>query len=457
MLRCPVSPMIVRWEWRALAVAAILIGIGCGAKSIVGATADASSGNGDDGGPSGVQPSGSSSGGAIDTPTDGGMGVSRGADGDGGDASSAADSGCVYIDPPYTSTQSDPHNCGSNGNDCLGGACEDGGCTTLPAGALATGQLTPFAIAADETNVYWLNWGVNYQTSHGGGGLPVVQKFGAQVLECAVAGCNNRPTVLASVAALGGIPEAPSAIAVDAQNVYWTTSTSIQSCAISGCGCAPTTIASGLTDPTALAVGGGRVYWSAWTNGSPYTGQVESCPVGGCVGAPTLLAGALSGPLGVAVDTTDVYWVDTYGPLMECARSGCDAGPIALWSAGGGDGGVESIGVVADSTNLYWTNGGDGTVMQCAKSDCTATLAKLASGQANPSGIAVDATSVYWRGGANVYRCAIGGCNGSPDVVAAGASTSFSWDAALAVNSTRVFWTQQGPTSTDTRIMMADK
>jgi hypothetical protein len=436
--------MSVPWRSRGVGLTAILIAAGCASRSSAIADAGAASGDRESGAPSG----GSA---ALDGSTvDGGEG-----DDDGGlvaaeDASSAAtDAGCASAAPL---TQSDPHNCGSIGNDCVGGACEDGGCAPLPAGVLATGQLSPVAMAADDTNVYWLNWGVTQQLSTPGGGLPVEENVGAQVLECAVTGCDNRPTVLASIDGAGGIPHAPSALAIDANNVYWTTSTSVQSCGIAGCGCAPKTIASGLSQPPALTVAGGRVYWSVWANGSPFTGQIESCPSGGCASAPALLAGALGGPLGLAVDTTDVYWVNTYasGSLMECALGGCDAGPTTLWSADGGA--TQSTAVVVDATNLYWTNGGQGTVMQCAKANCASTVIALASGQANPSGIAIDPGFVYWRT-SNVYRCAIGGCGNSPDLVATAPFTGFQWDAPLAANSTHVFWVQNGATATDARIM----
>ncbi|HEY8039145.1 MAG TPA: hypothetical protein VIF15_05095, partial [Polyangiaceae bacterium] len=51
--------------------------------------------------------------------------------------------------------------------------------TTLPAGALADGQAGPDGIAVDATSVYWTN------------------HLGGQVMKCAIAGCNDSPTVLA--------------------------------------------------------------------------------------------------------------------------------------------------------------------------------------------------------------------------------------------------------------------
>jgi hypothetical protein len=126
--------------------------------------------------------------------------------------------------------------------------------------------------------------------------------------------------------------------------------------------------------------------------------------------------------------------------------------PTQLWSAPNSD----PMSVVGDATNLYWTNVGGGSVMQCAKANCAATLITLASGRSFPNGIAVDGSNVYWREG-NVYRCAIGGCNNAPTLVASASFNQFSWDTAIALDDTRVYWTQSSSSPNDSRIMWAAK
>ncbi len=379
----------------------------------------------------------------------------------GGSCASAAS----YLDGGCGDPLTDPHNCGACGHDCLGGACDAGACVPLPVGVLATGQFSPIAMAVDGTSVYWLDWGASI-SSEGGGGLPTVEVFAAQVVKCAVGGCGNRPTVLATLslptpfpsAIAGGIPTSPSALAVDATNVYWTEQTAVRACAIGGCGCSPTTIATGVNQPPGVAAAAGSAFWTVWAHGAPYTGTVETCPITGCVGGPTILAHAQGGPLGLVSDGTDVSWVDTYannGSLMMCPVGGCNGAPTQLWASTGVTGG-NPIGVVGDATRLYWTNGGPGSVMECQKADCPGTLITLASGRNRPSGIAVDGADVYWRED-NVYKCAIGGCNGTPTLVATASIDQFSWDAALALDSTRVYWTQGGTTPNDGRIMWAVK
>lgn len=365
-------------------------------------------------------------------------------------ASSFFDGGCG--DP-----MTDPHHCGGCGVDCDGGACEAGSCVPMPAGVLATGQLAPIAIAADGTNVYWLTTGAT--DNHGKLGIRV---YGAQVLECAATGCGNRPSVLvtyppANGLLTGGIPASTSAIAVDGTRVYWTDRGSVRACALGGCACAPATIADQLSQPPGVTAAGGNVFWTEWAHGSPYTGTVSTCPGAGCgSGGPTVLASGQGGPLALTADDQHVYWTDTYqdgGPIWQCAASGCDGGVPLVSNANG-----NPYAIAADATNLYWANAGAGTIVQCAKADCQGTRVLLASGRVRPSGIATDGVSVYWRDGSgDVYRCAVGGCGGNPTLVATATMTNAEFDQPIAVDGSRVYWTQQNATPDDDWIASAPK
>lgn len=378
------------------------------------------------------------------------------------DAADASPFSCApasaFFDGGCGDPMTDPHNCGGCGTDCDGGACDAGACVPLAAGVLATGQLGPIAIAADGTNVYWLTAGAEDSLGKQG-----VKAFGAQVLSCAATGCGNRPTVLVTYPptfgiglTTGGTPKSTSAIAVDATRVYWTDQSSVRACAIGGCGCVPTTIAGALSQPPGVTSAGGNVFWTEWAHGSPYTGTVSTCATAGCGSAPTVLATGQGGPLALTADDAHVYWTDTYqdgGPIWSCAAAGCDGGVQLVTNDNG-----NPYAIASDATNLYWTNAGAGSVVQCAKSDCQGTRTLLASGRVRPSGIATDGVDVYWRDGpGDVYRCAVGGCGGSPTLVASATWSNAAFDQAIAVDGTRVYWTQQGAVPNDDWIVSASK
>lgn len=165
--------------------------------------------------------------------------------------------------------------------------CSVSGCNGSPT-VLASGQAMPNSLVVDATNVYWVNLG----PPSGAADLMVPYYTTGQIMKCAISGCNNNPTVLATVASawLG-------AIAVDATNVYWTSA------------------ASTTTAPT-----------------SP-NGQIMMCSTRGCGGSPTVLAvtdtipsngigGARTQPIpGLAVDDTRIYWTDpAAGKIFALAK-----------------------------------------------------------------------------------------------------------------------------------------
>jgi hypothetical protein len=81
-----------------------------------------------------------------------------------------------------TDVQSDPHNCGACGHDCLGGACQAGVCQPFTL-ATVPGD-SSYQIVVNANDVYW-------SASRSEDSVA----FGA-VFECGIGGCNQQPTVL---------------------------------------------------------------------------------------------------------------------------------------------------------------------------------------------------------------------------------------------------------------------
>ena len=121
---------------------------------------------------------------------------------------------------------------------------------------------------------------------------------------------------------------APTGVAVDDANVYWTNHAdgTLLRCAANGIGtCAgtPTTLATGLDSPTGVAVAvdgagaGALVYFT-----EPPKGTVRACPLpDGCAAGTKDIATGQSAPSGVAVDDALLYWANEGdGRVMALVR-----------------------------------------------------------------------------------------------------------------------------------------
>ncbi|HMJ10843.1 MAG TPA: hypothetical protein VK524_05520 [Polyangiaceae bacterium] len=161
-----------------------------------------------------------------------------------------------------------------------------------------------------------------------------------------------------------------------------------------------TPVASAPNNPSGLTSDANNVYWS---NTSTYTndlqnsdGQILRMSLAG--GTPVVLAESLRGDIGdVAVAAGNLYfagsiWVGTNYPTgifrVPLPNGVGTSTPLSF---------VSSLGVqdlVADATHVYFVAGS--SVYRCPHSGCSAPPEIIAPGQDTPTSITQDAVSIYW-------------------------------------------------------------
>lgn len=452
--------------------------------------------------------------------TDGGVNQAPVAD---ADVAHGVDAGTVAANPPAMSPDNDaargsaadapagsgcagmrfdPHNCGVCGNDCMGGACQAGVCVPLPAGVLATGQLTPTSIAVDAANVYWVNEGMPPMASSSQ--PPPLGPV--QILKCAKSGCSNSPTVLVTDSSDQGDGSRLRGLAVDGTNVYWASANSLFACAVGGCNNSPTVLGRFTVSQTAgwpgippeIAAAAGNVYASDSSAANRFAVDAS-----GSIPLWSLAAGLW---MAIGVDDASAYIGTTFGEIVSCALGGCGGAPTLLVSAPAQPSPADLLGQLAvDDTNVYWALGAmgvgyvpvsngfvsgcagtgqvpPGSILECAKGGCGEKPTTLASGLSCPTGVVTDGSSVYFTepqfygGGptpglsdANVGRigkCNVAGCSNQPTTLA----EKLNNPRGIALDADHVYWTDFGsggtiatavgqmvPYSDDGRIVMFAK
>jgi sugar lactone lactonase YvrE len=168
----------------------------------------------------------------------------------------------------------------------------------------------------------------------------------------------------------------------------------------------PIAIATGQNTPNGLAVDAANLYWTT------SDGNVVKAPSTG--GQATVLASGQHAPWGIAVDANNVYWVNavTPGQVMSVSISG--GTPIVL-----ADLQQRPFKLAISKGVLYWTNNSGGAVMKLPLAGGSAI--KVAERQGSPVAIAIEGSALYWSsiGQGAIRSSSIVGANAMITTIAA--------------------------------------
>lgn len=222
---------------------------------------------------------------------------------------------------------------------------------------------------------------------------------------CSVGRCFTR---------IASIPSQTSAfkLAVNAMHIYFTSREAGTVSRITRSNGSLQVIADQQVGAAGIALDANNVYWT--TEGASYgNGTVMRMSLMG--GAKVPLATAEPSPEHIAVDATNVYW-SNYPPqppiIMKVPIAGGDADKVVLAS---GDQTTNSVKFTIDATNLYFAGwyGSDGNVWKVPLNGGSITnLAHLTSLAALAT---VAGSNVYFVAGSNLWK--VGTVGGTPSIV----------------------------------------
>jgi hypothetical protein len=274
---------------------------------------------------------------------------------------------------------------------------------------VASGQSSPAAIAADGTNIYWVN-----------------EANPGTVMQCAVKNCGGTTITLASN------QDYPTYIAVNPTTVFWITMSTLMACSIGGCGGNPTQLTAGNLYGLVVHPDGSHIIWG------DANGTVEMCNTAGasCTGTSTTLVSGLTSPAAVAVDANNVYFSDIGAGIVGKAPLAGDGGTGTTLAMGLS----RPLDIAVNAPAVYFVQYQSGSVNSVPiDGGMTSTIA---AAQMKPASIAVDSQDVYWVDASMtgvVAKCPLAGCSKGPIQIASG-----DLPYAVALDETRVYWVDFG-------------
>jgi hypothetical protein len=259
---------------------------------------------------------------------------------------------------------------------------------------LATGG-SPWAIAVDETSVYWLST------------TGVVSKV---------------PLDGGTVVTLASGLDSPFGLAIDRVNAYFTAGPSVLSVPLTGGSIATHATIAG-TSGTGIGVNATRLCWIAGTN-------VMCMPVS-ATGTEPIAVGPAAEARYLTMDATNVYWTGEDGYVRMAPTDG--SAPATVIASGQTD----PLAIAVSATSAYWTTPtGDAGLVQAPIGGGAARA--LAPGPGY-YGIALDESSVYFSGAAGLVTVPLDG--GAPRMFDAGSGAV----QGMAIDATSLYLAVVGP------------
>jgi hypothetical protein len=251
---------------------------------------------------------------------------------------------------------------------------------------LASRQANPEAVAVDETSVYWTDEGWGCQ--NGSTGQDAESPCPFSVVKIKKEG--GVPVTLTSGQNNAGEDlylDNPAGIVVDETSVYWTNPSqdfepvgTVMS--VPKGGGAPITLASGQGITPAIAVDSDNVYWTSETfaDAGLLVGLVMSVPKGG--GTPVTLVETPNIVSSMTVGVNRVYWASTVSPNVNAILSVPTKGgtPTTLVSGSVTASFDNPTGLVIDDGNIYWV-GSSGIMKMPLEGGTPTTVANVGLGE----------------------------------------------------------------------------